>query len=432
MENRKKISFYTLGCKLNFAETDALARLFPETIYEKVKFGENADITVINSCSVTQIANKKSRNVIRKAIQVSPEALIVVTGCYAQLKSFELSDIEGVDLIIGNSDKFDIYKRVSEYCKKDSPVIYSCDRDLIIDFSHSYSIESRTRSYLKVQDGCDYFCTYCTIPLARGKSRNPLIKDLLSDVKQIIDKSVKEIVITGINVGDFGKSTGESFLNLIKDLDEVEWEGRYRISSIEPNLLSSEIISFVANSKHFSPHFHIPLQSGSDSVLKLMKRRYDTNRFKNLIEDIHNKIPECCIGIDVIVGSPGETSELFEECYTFLQNIDFTYLHVFSYSEGENTAALNIFPKISSKEKNIRSNRLQELSEKKKMDYYRRFIGKKLSVLFESDNNKGMISGFTENYIKVEIPFDQGLVNKIVEVELLELSESGKIKLRVV
>jgi len=432
--SKKKVAFYTLGCKLNFAETDAISRQFGGDGYEKVDFNQKADIYIVNSCSVTEQANKKCRQVIKKAIKHSPDAKVVVVGCYAQLKPEEIADISGVDLVLGTSQKFNINTHLDGLeldlpeDEKKAQLIHSCEIEDVDFYADSYSLEGRTRSFLKVQDGCDYKCTYCTIPLARGKSRNPKINHLVEQAEEIARNDIKEVILTGVNIGDFGKSTGESFLDLIKALDEVEGIDRFRISSIEPNLLSDEVIEFVSKSKRFVPHFHIPLQSGSDEVLALMKRRYKTELFARRIEKIKELMPDCCIGIDVIVGSPGETGEYFQAAFNFIKNLDFTYLHVFSYSPRENTPALEIKPKVQDLDKQIRSKRMHDLSERKKLLFYQKFIGRKDVALMEGKNDNGLMYGFTPNYLKIELPFDADLVNQLVDVKLLDLAPSGNFK----
>lgn len=430
MNNPQTVAFYTLGCKLNFAETDAISQIFEKNGYTKTDFKNPADIYVINTCSVTETANSKSRYTIRTALKKNPNAFIVVVGCYAQLKPEEIAAIEGVDLVLGTNEKFRIIERISEIRQQGNGAarIYSCEIDDVENYNPSYSLGTRTRSFLKVQDGCDYKCSYCTIPYARGKSRNPAITSLVNHAQEIAQKGVKEIVLTGINIGDFGKSTGDSFYDLIYALDKVDGIERYRISSIEPNLLSEGILKFIAQSNKFMPHFHIPLQSGSDAVLELMKRRYNTKQFEAKIKLIHKILPNAGIGIDVIVGTPGEKKEYFEECYNFLENLDFSYLHVFSYSPRENTEALAFEPKVNETEKKERSNRLHELSDKKLALFYSRYVGQEMKVLFEGKKVKGAISGFTENYIKVEVPFTEGLSNTIRKTQLVRAVGAEKVE----
>lgn len=433
MEIPKKIAFHTFGCKLNFSETDAIARQFGDS-YQQVDFKEIADVYVINSCSVTEHANKKCRQLINKTAKMAPDAKIVVVGCYSQLKPEEIAAIDSVDLVLGTKEKFNIVTRLNESelqldrTKIPSNKIHSCEIDDVSEYESSYSLEGRTRSFLKVQDGCDYSCTYCTIPMARGRSRNTQIETIVQQAQFIADEGVKEIILTGVNIGDFGRSTDEDFFGLVQALDTVEGIDRIRISSIEPNLLTDQIINYTAQSKRFVPHFHIPLQSGSDSVLRLMKRRYNTEMFAKRIEQLHSMFDRPCIGIDVIVGSPGETSEYFDECYDFLRNLDFAYLHVFTYSHRENTEAVDIFPKVKEQDKKFRSERLHDLSDRKKLLYYNSFVGTEQEVLFEAGKDAGMMSGFSRNYIKVCIPFNELMVNTVQNVRLLSLFPNGTVK----
>lgn len=428
MENKQKVAFYTLGCKLNFAETDAISRQFGKEKYEHVEFDLPADIYVINSCTVTETANKKSRQIIKKAIKNAPHAKVVVVGCYSQMKPNEIAKIEGVDLVLGTSEKFNIVNRLNALHIGNSVAhIFSSDIEEVDAYHSSFSIDGRTRSFLKVQDGCDFKCAYCTIPFARGKSRNPSILQVIEQAKEIASNGIKEIILTGVNIGDFGRSTDETLYELVKELDKVEGIERYRISSIEPNLLSEGIIKFVSESKKFLPHFHIPLQSGSDHVLALMKRRYSTELYENKLKIARNFLPDACIGIDVIVGTPGETEEYFNNAYRFLLNLDFAYLHVFTYSEREGTEAILINPKVPEKEKTRRSKLLQELSKRKKVVYYEKFIGKEAQVLFEAKNINGTISGFTEHYVKVELPWQKELVNTIQTVRINGFSSNGNM-----
>jgi threonylcarbamoyladenosine tRNA methylthiotransferase MtaB len=426
---QKKVSFYTLGCKLNFAETSTLTRGFAENGYIQVEFGEQADVVVINTCSVTQLADKKCRQAIGKAARTSPLAIVAVVGCYSQLKPEEISHIEGVDLVLGNNEKFKIVEYVEEFngLHRGTTQIHSCAIENVEEFNPSFSLFDRTRSFLKVQDGCDYHCSYCTIPLARGNSRNQDIGKLVTEAKKIRDQGIKEIVLTGVNIGDFGKSTGETFPDLLQSLDQVEGIERYRISSIEPNLLTNEIISFVSQSRSFLPHFHIPLQSGSNEILKLMSRRYTRELFGERVNTIKNIMPMACIGADVIVGFPGETEELFDETYQFLDNTDISYLHVFPYSERRNTRAVSLPGKVVPKEKDKRSKALLDLSEKKKKQFYQNNIGEEYPVLFESQQSDGKIFGFTSNYIKVETMFDKQLINHCKKIKLTRLLPSGNM-----
>ena len=426
-DNPKKVSFYTLGCKLNFAETSTISRLFTDAGYARVEFEEIADVVVINTCSVTQLADKKCRHVILKASRTSPEAIITVVGCYSQLKPEEISQISGVDLVLGTNDKFNIMEHLRELqeTKGSSAIIHSCEIDQVTAFNPSFSLFDRTRSFLKVQDGCDYHCSYCTIPMARGTSRNNSIERTVAEAREISARGIKEVVLTGVNIGDFGRTTGETFFDLVKALDTVDGIDRFRISSIEPNLLTDEIIAFVATSQRFAPHFHIPLQSGSDTVLKLMSRRYLRDVFKNRIESIRKAMPHACIGADVIVGFPGETEEQFEDAYHFIEALEISYLHVFSYSERRNTKAVMFTDKVSPARKEERCRRLTALSDFKKNAFYVQHIGDLGKVLFEAQDAKGIMNGFTSNYIKVEIPFDNAFMNTAIDVKLTGLLPSG-------
>lgn len=415
----KKAAYYTLGCKLNFAETSTIGKALAEQGIRKVRPGEKADICVINTCSVTELADKKCRQAIRRLAHQHPGAFVVVTGCYAQLKPEEVSHIEGVNLVLGAEQKLDLPRLLERELSEghDKAVIASPSKD-IRAFAPSCSADDRTRHFLKVQDGCDYFCSYCTIPFARGRSRNGSIESLVAQARQVAADGGKEIVLTGVNIGDFGKSTGERFIDLIRALDEVEGIERYRISSIEPDLITDEAIEFVASSRRFAPHFHIPLQSGSDAVLKLMRRRYDTALFRHKIEKIKSLIPDAFIGVDVIVGTRGETDDYFEETYRFLESLDVTQLHVFSYSERPGTQALKIDYVVDPRTKHARSQRLLDLSAHKLEAFYESHQGHEAKVLFEQTRKGGMMHGFTENYIKVEIPYDNHLVNVTRRVTL--------------
>ncbi|MEI6141207.1 MAG: tRNA (N(6)-L-threonylcarbamoyladenosine(37)-C(2))-methylthiotransferase MtaB [Mariniphaga sp.] len=386
----KTVAFATLGCKLNFSETSTIARSFEEKGFNRVNFKEKADVYVINTCSVTDTADKKSRTVIRQAAKLNPAAFIVVTGCYAQLKAEEASLIEGVDLVIGANDKFNITKYLENLEKHQESEVHTCSFSEINDFQHSYSYGDRTRCFLKVQDGCNYFCTYCTIPLARGKSRNPSIESIVNEAKIVAGQGIKEIILTGVNIGDFGNSTGETFLELLRALDEVETIGRIRVGSVEPNLLTDEMIEFMAGSKRIAPHFHIPLQAGTDEVLKLMKRRYSTALFEQRIKKIRELLPDAFIGVDLIAGMNGETPELFEKAFRFVENLDISELHVFPYSERKNTLALKIEGVVPVEERRHRAQKLIELSEKKLSHFYLRNIGKTSTVLFENEKHKGV------------------------------------------
>lgn len=417
----KTAAYYTLGCKLNFAETSTIGKTLAAAGVRKAREGERADICVINTCSVTELADKKCRQAIRRIHKEHPGAFVVATGCYAQLKPEEVAAIEGVDLVLGAEQKLDILQYINslQKCGEDEAgrVAVTPSKD-IRRFSPSCSADDRTRHFLKVQDGCDYFCSYCTIPFARGRSRNGSIASLVRQAEEVAREGGREIVLTGVNIGDFGKTTGESFLDLIRALDRVEGIERYRISSIEPNLITDEAIDFVAGSRSFMPHFHIPLQSGSDSVLKLMRRRYDTALFRHKIEKIKQVLPEAFIGVDVIVGTRGETAAYFEETRRFLEDLDITQLHVFSYSERPGTMALRIDNPVPPEEKHRRSQVLLELSERKLTAFYEAHIGETARVLVEHTLHGEWMHGFTENYIKVELPYDERLSNEVRSVRL--------------
>ncbi len=413
----KKVAFHTLGCKLNFAETSSIGKVLLNDGYEKCKSNEEADIVIINTCSVTDVADKKGRQAIHKMIKKHPHAYVVVTGCYAQLKPEEVAGIEGVDLVLGANEKVNLPDFLSNIDKNQNKgAIHVVSTKEINTFTPTSSADDRTRFFVKVQDGCDYFCTYCTIGFARGKSRNATIAETLAVVRQAINDGAKEIVLTGVNTGDFGKSTGETFFELVKGLDNIEAEVRYRISSIEPNLLTDEIIEFVSKSKHFTPYFHIPLQSGSDELLKLMRRRYDTTLFKNKIVTIKRLMPNAFIGVDVMVGVRGETPELFEECKNFIEGLDISQLHVFTYSERNGTKALEITPIVPMNERRKRNSILQVVSEKKLKEFYDSQKGNKGTVLWEDDKNKKLLHGFTENYVKVEAPYNPIQVNTFQDI----------------
>ncbi|MGL4780168.1 MAG: tRNA (N(6)-L-threonylcarbamoyladenosine(37)-C(2))-methylthiotransferase MtaB [Bacteroidales bacterium] len=418
----KKAAYYTLGCKLNFAETSTIGKQLLEHGIHKVRGNEVADICVINTCSVTELADKKCRQTIRKISKDHPGAFIVVTGCYAQLKPEEIAQIPGVDLVLGSNQKLDILEHIDSLEKKDKGTIQTTKTKDISSFVPSCSQGDRTRFFLKVQDGCDYYCSYCTIPFARGKSRNGSVAELVKQAQDVAAQGGKEIVLTGVNIGDFGKSTGETFFDLVKALDLVEGIERYRISSIEPNLLTDEIIDYVSTSKRFAPHFHIPLQSGSDDVLKIMRRKYDTALFAAKVAKIKEVMPHAFIGVDVIVGTRGETPELFEEAYSFISNLDISQLHVFSYSERPGTLALKIEHTVAPKEKQERSKRLLDLSDEKLRTFYNQFIGTNHKVLFEHAKEGEPIYGFTENYIKVEVAYNADLCNNLSNVTLGEFN----------
>lgn len=414
----KKAVYYTLGCKLNFSETSTIGKILKEAGVRTARKGEVADICIVNTCSVTEVADKKCRQAIHRLAKENPGAFIVVTGCYAQLKPGQVADIEGVDLVLGAEQKGDLIKYLGDMQKREhGEAVTTASKD-IRKFSPSCERGDRTRYFLKVQDGCDYFCSYCTIPFARGRSRNGSIADIVKQAEEVAAEGGKEIVITGVNTGDFGKSTGENFFDLVKSLDEVEGIERYRISSIEPNLLTDEIIEFVSKSKRFMPHFHIPLQSGCDEVLKLMRRRYDTALFAEKIQKIKSLMPDAFIGVDVIVGTRGETEEYFEKAYQFIKGLDVTQLHVFSYSERQGTQALKIDHVVSPDEKHERSQRLLAISDEKTKAFYRKHIGREMKVLMEHSKEGVPMHGFTDNYIRVEIKRDNELDNRIITVRL--------------
>lgn len=433
MFNATKAAYYTLGCKLNFSETSTIAKQFEKYGILPVAKGEVADIVVINTCSVTELADHKCRQIIRRYIKLHPGAFVVVTGCYAQLKPETISNIPGVDLVLGAREKMNILEYLDNAKKKGETEVHTSEFADINNFTHSCSKGDRTRYFLKVQDGCDYFCTYCTIPFARGRSRNGTIPELVEEAKKVALEGGKEIVLTGVNVGDFGKSTGDTFYDLVKALDDVDGIERYRISSIEPNLLTEDIIRFVAGSKKFMPHFHIPLQAGSDEVLKLMRRRYDTALFRSKIELVKSLIPDAFIGVDVIVGARGETDELFEDAYRFIESLDVTQLHVFPYSERPGTAALKIEHSVNPDIKHQRCKTLISLSDKKTDAFYKKYIGKQAKVLLEHSKHGGLLHGFTDNYIRVEVEADKNMDNKVVNVLLEKYDkEEGLIRSRII
>jgi len=430
MQIQPTVSFHTLGCKLNFAETSTIGRALKEAGFQKISLEEGADVVVINTCSVTENANKECRSLVRKALQANPESFVAIIGCYAQLKPEEIAGMPGVDLVLGATEKFKIVDYLRDFKKKKNAEIHSCSVEDVDFFVSSYSLGDRTRAFLKVQDGCDYTCSYCTIPLARGKSRSDSLSNVVQNAHDIASRGIKEIVLTGVNIGDFGtRHDGKNihkepdFLDLIKALDRVNGIERFRISSIEPNLLKDEIIQFVAESNRFVPHFHIPLQSGSNKILALMRRRYKKELYTDRIKKIRNLIPDACIGADVIVGFPGETEEDFLETYNYLNKLEVSYLHVFTYSERENTDA-NLMAQIVPM--NIRKERnkmLRILSEKKLRQFYTSQLGKCQEVLIEGDHKNGRMHGFTKNYIKVSLPYDSTLINSLHLVSLSKLSE---------
>ena len=421
----KKAVYYTLGCKLNFSETSTIGKTLKEAGVRTARRGEKADICVINTCSVTEVADKKCRQAIHRLVKNHPGAFVVVTGCYAQLKPEQVASIEGVDVVLGAEEKGRLMDYLGDLQKHDKgEAVTSAFKD-IRSFAHSCSRGDRTRYFLKVQDGCDYFCSYCTIPFARGRSRNGRIEDIVAQARQAAEEGGKEIVITGVNIGDFGKTTGESFFDLVKALDQVEGIERYRISSIEPNLLTDEIIDYVAQSRAFMPHFHIPLQSGCDEVLKLMRRRYDTALFAHKINKIKEVMPHAFIGVDVIVGTRGETEAYFDRAYEFLKDLDVTQLHVFSYSERPGTQALKIDHVVSPEEKHRRSQLLLALSDEKTRAFYASHIGQEAVVLMEKSKLGTPMHGFTDNYVRVELPYDISLDNQLVRVRMGDFNEDG-------
>ncbi len=430
----KRVAFYTLGCKLNYSETSSISRMFEQRGYEKVEFNQNPDIFIINTCSVTDNADKKCRKIVREAQQINPEGFVAIIGCYAQLKPKEISEIPGVDAVLGAAEKFRLVELMDTFHKVPTGQkarVLASPIEGVIDYHASFSLNDRTRTFLKVQDGCDYPCTYCTIPLARGKSRSDSIANVVNAAREIADRGVKEIVLTGVNIGDFGIQNGArqtNFLELIKALDEVEGIERFRISSIEPNLLTDEIIEFVAGSRRFVPHFHIPLQSGSNKILGLMRRRYRRELYQERVEKINSLMPDCCIGVDVIVGHPGETPEEFLATYEFLNTLDISYLHVFTYSERPNTEALKIRPVVLKKERAERSRMLHILSEKKKRAFYESQLGTTHTALFEDDVQDGLMQGFTENYVRINARYDPLLINETKEVFLSKIGEGGLVE----
>ena len=433
MNKSFKVALTTLGCKLNFSETSTISRQFYNEGYNIVKFDEFSDIYIINTCSVTENADKQFKTLVSKVLKINSEAFIVAIGCYAQLKPEELALVNGVDLVLGSKEKFKILDYLNDLSKNNIGEIHSCEIGETDFYKSSYSIGDRTRSFLKVQDGCDYKCTYCTIPLARGISRSDTLSNIISSAESISKSGIKEIVLTGVNIGDYGKGEfgqkkhENTFLELINELDKLKNISRIRISSIEPNLLSNEIIHFVANSRKFVPHFHIPLQSGSNDILKLMSRRYKIELYKERIMYIKSLMPNACIGADVIVGFPGETDELFMETYKFIHSLDIAYLHVFSYSERDNTKAAGFSNVVPKQIRSKRSKMLRSLSVKMRRNFYSNQLGTKKTVLFESENKKGFIHGFSENYVRVKSPWRKNLVDSIVNCDLKEISEDGYV-----
>lgn len=431
----KKVAFYTLGCKLNFSETSTIARSFQDEGFERVDFEEQADVYVINTCSVTENADKQFKQIVKKALKTNDQAFVAAVGCYAQLKPEDLAAVDGVDLVLGATEKFKLTDYLNDLTKKDIGEVHSCEIEEANFYVGSYSFGDRTRAFLKVQDGCDYKCTYCTIPLARGISRSDTLENVVQNAREISEKGIKEIVLTGVNIGDYGKGEfgnkkhEHTFLDLVKALDEVENIERLRISSIEPNLLKNETISFVAQSRTFVPHFHIPLQSGSNDLLKKMKRRYLRELYVDRVEAIKTQMPDACIGVDVIVGFPGETDDHFLDTYNFLNQLDIAYLHVFTYSERENTEAFHMAEIVPMNIRHKRSKMLRGLSVKKRRAFYESQLGKTKTVLFEAENKEGYIHGFTENYVKVKAPWQPDLVNTLHQVNLTKIDADGSVRI---
>ncbi|MEQ8584316.1 MAG: tRNA (N(6)-L-threonylcarbamoyladenosine(37)-C(2))-methylthiotransferase MtaB [Marinoscillum sp.] len=424
----KRVAFYTLGCKLNFSETSTISRMFEDRGFKKVDFTDQPDIFIINTCSVTENADKKCKKIVREAKKISPKSFVTIIGCYAQLKPKEISEIKGVDAVLGAAEKFRLFEYLDEFIATNEPQVYASEIQEAKRYNASYSYGDRTRTFLKVQDGCNYGCAFCTIPLARGKSRSASIAEIVEQAKEIAASEVKEVVLTGVNIGDFGIQDGkrkEKFIDLIKALDEVEGIERFRISSIEPNLLSNEVITFVSQSKRFVPHFHVPLQSGSDKILQRMNRRYLSDLYRERVHTIKSLMPHCGIGVDVITGFPGETEEDFLETYQFLNELDVSYLHVFTYSERANTQALEMNGVVSLKERQKRSKMLRALSEKKKRYFYEQHIDQMQTVLFEDDVEDGHMHGFTENYIRIKAKYDPVLINEMKVVKMARVDASG-------
>jgi threonylcarbamoyladenosine tRNA methylthiotransferase MtaB len=434
MKLDNKVAFYTLGCKLNFSETSTIARNFVKEGFERVNFEEKADIYVINTCSVTENADKRFKSIVKNALKKNEEAFLIAVGCYAQLKPEELAAVDGVDLVLGATEKFNVTSYINDISKNTVGEIHACEIADANFYVGSYSMGDRTRAFLKVQDGCDYKCTYCTIPLARGISRSDTLENVLQNAKEISEKGIKEIVLTGVNIGDYGKGEfgnkqhENTFLDLVKELDLVKGIHRLRISSIEPNLLKDETIDFVSKSDSFVPHFHIPLQSGSDELLKKMKRRYLSDTYTNRVLRIKETMPDACIGVDVIVGFPGETDALFLETYNYLNALEISYLHVFTYSERPNTAAIEMEGVVPKKVRAKRSKMLRGLSAKKRRSFYESQLGNTLTVLFESENKEGYINGFTENYVKVKTPWNPALVNTLRKITLTNIDNDGLVR----
>jgi threonylcarbamoyladenosine tRNA methylthiotransferase MtaB len=427
----KKAAFFTLGCKLNFSETSTIAGSFTEVGFERVDFKEKADVYVINTCSVTNQGDRESRNIIRRAIKTNPAAMIIVVGCYSQIKPEEIGNIEGVDLVLGTQEKFNIPSYLGNLEKRAATEIKITRPASIKDYHKAFSWGDRTRSFLKIQDGCDYYCTYCTIPFARGQSRNDTIENTVLEARKAIEKGFREIILTGVNIGDFGKSTGENFVDLLKALEKTEGLQRLRLGSIEPNLLKDDIIKLVANSKVIMPHFHIPLQSGSDGVLSLMKRKYSAGLFAEHIRHIREMMPHAFIGVDVIAGTNGETEEFFQESYNFIHSLDISQLHVFTYSERSGTQALKIPLKVNMDDRKRRTQMYINLSEKKLRAFYERHLDTVQTVLFEDRKSQGNMSGFTENYIKAETAYCEDFINRLVKVKLKSIQPDGSVSVEI-
>ncbi len=425
----KKVGLYTLGCKLNFSETSAIGRQFDEQGYARVPFHEAADVYVINTCSVTENADKKCRKVVRQAMKSNPEAYVVVVGCYAQLKPEEIATIPGVDLVLGAAEKFRLFDVVDDFVKEARGKAIYGEIGEVASFVDAFSQGERTRSFLKIQDGCDYKCTFCTIPLARGKSRSDSLDNIVANARQLADQGVREVVLTGVNIGDYGKDQPGTFFDVVKALDEVEGIERFRISSIEPNLLNNDVIAFVAESKRFMPHFHVPLQSGNNELLARMRRRYRRELYADRVAEIKRLMPHACIGVDVIVGFPGETEEHFLDTYRFLNELDVSYFHVFTYSERANTLAISLPDPVPQADRNRRNKMLRILSEKKRHAFYAQHLGSKRPILFEEEVHGGDINGFTDNYIKIVTPYDPLLVNEVQAFELHDITEAGQVRI---
>ena len=421
----KKVAFETLGCKLNFSETSSMRRDFEYAGYDLEEFTDPADIYIINTCSVTLDANSACRKTVRQALRRNPEAFVAVVGCYAQLEPEEIAQIEGVDAVLGAKDKFKLLDLFDDFVKQEKTIIHNTDVNEAVDFHNAFSSDDRTRAFLKVQDGCNYKCSFCTIPLARGASRSPKIATVVRNACQLVEEGFKEIIITGVNSGDFGYGTDENFLQLLQALESVGGLKRLRVSSIEPNLLTNDIIHFAAQSEVMQPHFHIPLQSGSDQMLKTMRRRYRSDLYQQRVELIKELIPDACIGVDVITGHPGETEELFRESFDFIDSLDVSYLHVFTYSERPNTHALSLKPIVPKQERKARTHKLRKLSEKKRFDFDQQFIGQNRPVLFEEANKDGFMFGWSDNYLRVAVPFNSRLVNTIQDLEIDKRSKEG-------